>query len=37
VEEGEVERTIKLKEEDIDVQAIGLILIGGGCRRGLIS
>jgi superfamily II DNA helicase RecQ len=37
VEEGEVERTMKRKEEDIDVQAMGLMLIGGECRRGLMS
>ncbi|CAO2655088.1 Nn.00g101520.m01.CDS01, partial [Neocucurbitaria sp. VM-36] len=37
VEHGEVERRMQEKEEDIDVQAIGLFLIGGGCRRELMS
>jgi superfamily II DNA helicase RecQ len=37
VEEGEVERTIARKGEDLDVQAMGMFLTGSGCRRGLMS
>lgn len=37
VEQGEVERTMQRKNEDLDVQAIGLFIIGNGCRRGLMS
>jgi superfamily II DNA helicase RecQ len=37
VEEGEVERVMKQKEEELDVQAMGMFLIGSGCRRGLMS
>jgi superfamily II DNA/RNA helicase len=37
VEKGEVERTMKQKSDDIDVQAIGTFIIGNGCRRGLMS
>lgn len=37
VEHGEVERRMKQKEEDLDVQAMGIFIIGGGCRRGLMS
>jgi superfamily II DNA helicase RecQ len=37
VEQGEVERTMQGKSDDLDVQAMGMFLIGGGCRRGLMS
>ncbi|KAI1516665.1 RecQ family helicase [Pyrenophora tritici-repentis] len=37
VEKGEVERTIKQKSSDLDVQAIGMFIISSGCRRGLMS
>ena len=37
VEKGEVERTMKQKSGDLDVQAMGVFLIGSGCRRGLMS
>jgi hypothetical protein len=37
VEHGRVEWTMKQKSEDLDVQAMGLFLIGQGCRRGLMS
>jgi len=37
VEQGEVERTMQRKSEDLDVQAMGTFLIGSGCRRGLMS
>jgi hypothetical protein len=37
VEHGKVERVMKQKSEDLDVQAMGLFLIGSGCRRGLMS
>jgi superfamily II DNA helicase RecQ len=37
VELGEVERGMEQKSEDIDVQAMGLFLIGNGCRRQLMS
>ena len=37
VEEGEVERTMKQKAEEMDVQAMGMFIIGEGCRRGLMS
>jgi superfamily II DNA helicase RecQ len=37
VEKGEVERTMKQKSGDLDVQVIGVFIIGSGCRRGLMS
>jgi superfamily II DNA helicase RecQ len=37
VEQGEVERTMQRKSEDLDVQAMGMFLLGSGCRRGLMS
>ena len=37
VEQGEVERTMRQKSDDLDVQAMGTFLIGSGCRRGLMS
>lgn len=37
VEHSKVERVMKQKSEDLDVQAIGLFLISSGCRRGLMS
>jgi superfamily II DNA helicase RecQ len=37
VEDGEVERMMKQKEGELDVQAMGLFIIGSGCRRGLMS
>ncbi|KAF2274063.1 uncharacterized protein EI97DRAFT_345540, partial [Westerdykella ornata] len=37
VEQGEVEHTMEQKSEDLDVQAMGMFLIGSGCRRGLMS
>ena len=37
VEKGEVERTMKQKSGDLDVQAMGVFIIGSGCRRGLMS
>jgi superfamily II DNA helicase RecQ len=37
VEHGEVERTMQQKSGDIDVQAMGLFIIGSGCRRQLMS
>jgi superfamily II DNA helicase RecQ len=37
VEHGEVERTMERMSEDLDVQAMGMFLIGSGCRRGLMS
>jgi superfamily II DNA helicase RecQ len=37
VEEGEVERTMKQKEDELDVQAMGMFIIDSGCRRGLMS
>ena len=37
VEHGEVERTMKRKSDDLDVQAMGTFIIGSGCRRGLMS
>jgi hypothetical protein len=37
VEYREVERTIKQKSDDLDVQAIGTFLISSGCWRGMIS
>jgi hypothetical protein len=37
VEKGEVERRMKQKSEDLDVQAMGVFIIGSGCRRGLMS
>ena len=37
VEKGKVEQTMKQKSGDLDVQAIGVFIIGSGCRRGLIS
>jgi superfamily II DNA helicase RecQ len=37
VEHREVERTIRQKSDDLDVQAIGMFIIGSGCRRGLMS
>jgi hypothetical protein len=32
-----VERTIRQKEEELDVQAMGMVLIGEGCRHGMMS
>jgi len=37
VEQGEVERRIEQQKGELDVQAIGLFIIGSRCRRGLIS
>ena len=37
VEEGEVEQRIKQESDDLDVQAIGVFIIGSSCRQGLIS
>jgi superfamily II DNA helicase RecQ len=37
VEHGEVEQTMKQKNDDLDVQAMGTFIIGSGCRRGLMS
>jgi len=37
VEYSEVERTMERKSEDLDIQAMGMFLIGSGCRRGLMS
>ena len=37
VEKGEVERTMKQKSGDLDVQAMGVFLLSSGCRRGLMS
>jgi superfamily II DNA helicase RecQ len=37
VEQGEVERTMARKGEDLDVQAMGIFIIGSGCRRALMS
>jgi hypothetical protein len=31
VEQGEVERTMKQRSDDLDVQAMGMFLIGSGC------
>ena len=37
VEYSEVERTIKQKSDNLDVQAIGTFLISSSCWQGLIS
>jgi hypothetical protein len=37
IEKGAVERLIKQKTEDINVQAIGTFLIGDGCWRAWMS
>jgi superfamily II DNA helicase RecQ len=37
VEHGEVERTLSEKGDDIDVQAMGVFIVGSGCRRLLMS
>ena len=37
VAHGEVERRIRQKSEDIDVQAMGAFITGSGCRRALMS
>lgn len=37
VEEGEVEAVMKKRSEEIDVQAMGQMLLDGGCRRELMS
>jgi superfamily II DNA helicase RecQ len=37
VEQGEVERAMQQKGDDLDVQAMGMFLVGSGCRRGLMS
>jgi hypothetical protein len=37
VEKGEVERTIAQKIDELNVQAIGMFIIGSRCQRGLIS
>lgn len=37
VEKGEMERTMKQESGDFDVQAMGVFIIGSGCRRGLMS
>lgn len=37
VERSQVEWTMKQKSEELDVQAMGLFLLGTGCRRGLMS
>jgi superfamily II DNA helicase RecQ len=37
VADGEVERRIRQKSEDIDVQAMGAFITGSGCRRALMS
>ena len=37
VEHREVERALEQKSDDIDVQAMGLFIIGSGCRRQLMS
>jgi hypothetical protein len=37
VEQGEVERTMKQRRDDLDVQVIGTFIIGSGCWRGLMS
>jgi superfamily II DNA helicase RecQ len=37
IEKGAVERLMKQKTEDIDVQAMGTFLIGDGCRRAWMS
>ncbi|KAF2633122.1 hypothetical protein BU25DRAFT_445050 [Macroventuria anomochaeta] len=37
VEKGEVEQTMKQKSGDLDMQAMGVFIIGSGCRRGLMS
>jgi superfamily II DNA helicase RecQ len=37
VEKGEVEVTMRRKWDDLNVQAMGMFLVGKGCRRGLMS
>jgi hypothetical protein len=37
IEKGAVERLMKQKTKDIDVQAMGTFLIGDGCQRAWIS
>lgn len=37
VEKGEVERILKEKGDEIDVQAMSMFVTGSGCRRGLMS
>lgn len=37
VEKGEVQRTMKQKSDDLDVQAMGVFFVGSGYRRGLMS
>lgn len=37
VEMGTVERRMKEEREKIDIQAMGLFLLGSGCRRDLMS
>jgi superfamily II DNA helicase RecQ len=37
VEQGEVERRMEQQKGELDVQAMGLFIIGSGCRRGLMS
>ncbi|KAG9201348.1 hypothetical protein G6514_005720, partial [Epicoccum nigrum] len=37
VEDGEVERAMKQKSDDLGVQAMGTFLIGSGCRRAAMS
>ena len=37
VEQDEVERTMRQRSDDLDVQAIGTFIISSGCRRGLMS
>jgi superfamily II DNA helicase RecQ len=37
VQHGEVEKTMEEKADSMDVQAMGVLLIGSGCRRMLMS
>jgi superfamily II DNA helicase RecQ len=37
VEHGEVEKRMEQESDDLDVQAMGVFLIGEGCRRELMS
>lgn len=37
VEKGEVERQLEREKGSIDVQAMGLFILGSGCRRGMMS